>query len=597
MSYPILNINNQLRAEVVNRDEINFDFSAKDFSPNGTIVQDFSPEFKCTNLPNDGYTFIINWIAKLGVTQNIPCTIIDSENPSIIYATGILDLAAEGAEYILHERQLKVPFVNSRSNFFEIAESLKIRDFYDKSLFVKTTYVRNNIPDYMQAALLGITIFIATKEAIQAGKDLVKSIVAAIPRSATDLGAIVAAALVVLANAIYFAAVIFALFTLLKQLSDAIFGKPKTYFAIDVPDVIRKGCQALGYELESSIIDGLDKLTFLARTSKEGVLKGEPVNDPRPDDSLLQFIERFAALTNAKVKPTKDNKVLVEQRTTFEDTPSNVQLNDVWDRGRSSVHLNKYQAISIRFQNNFVEDNIQDNKYTVMFLTENGSGNAPNSLPEILGIQNQQISKDPQKIYTTLKDKLEIQLSFAKGGKKGSQTFLEKTFNSIFDLVTGLNKSAKLDIGERKDLLLLGADRVPTDTIYYRGSGDNDRKLDGRTEALLASNVYKAYDIESPFNSQFETVKGIAEQPLCNALVASQLTDNNVAKDPNGRDIIITQNKQNQDGLYSFEYQKRLQKGDLFYSEEDNWEVIVVENDSPENKNFTIKEFKQFLSI
>jgi len=590
-------LNNALSVPVANSDEFNLNFSFDDFSPNPNILSDFSPEFYATADDVDAVNFINNWIVKYGIGQNIPAPAIDVDSGLEISNT-FLNLADSGNQFDTKRGRIKVKLDVQNNTWFELADGLNLRNYYDESDFVKTRYVRESVPDYLESAILVIAIYVTVKELIQTVRDTIDTIKNSTPEGPTSFLIALKIALQILMLAIYVAAILLALYVMLKDLSEAIFGKPRAYYAVDVVDVITQGCNELGFAFESNTLDDLPgELTFMADTTEVGVLKKTPKNNPLPDISLLEFCNMIGLQFNLKLKAGIDKIVQFEHKSHFEQTPSNLALQDIWDKGTFAYNADDlYQAISLSYANAYTDGNVTDNKFTVMFLTDDVKENTNLSIPNDLldSYTDVNTNIDSQRIYSNLKNKLDITLPFAAATRKNKDRPIEKVFNSIFDILTGINKDAKLKIGERKGLMVLQTDRVPVNMIYFR---DGQKIAKNSEEFFKAKNIFNTYyQNETPFENQYVKHSSRGQEPLFNEETALQIINNNVARNEEGRTVTITKNIRNsRTNLYEFEYMMKLQAGDFGFIEDKNFEVIVVEDTEPERKKFNWKEFWAYM--
>jgi len=184
------------------------------------------------------------------------------------------------------------------------------------------------------------------------------------------------------------------------------------------------------------------------------------------------------------------------------------------------------------------DNNFKNNRYTVSY--------SPNfAEKKLFGVEN----------------KIDVKIPFALSPRKTSQSSVEKIFNSIFDVLLGLNKSYKVQIGERIGFIKLQQNIVPADLIFIR---DGDKVFADSDRILQAQSLFdNHYNNESPINKQFVTVTGRDRDPICSVTTA-QLIKNNVIKDAQGRTIIATKNiKSSRDGFYDIEYKRRLKPNDF----------------------------------
>ena len=595
-----IQLNNALNVPIQNFEEFSLDFSFNDFSPNPNILTNFMPEFWATKDGVDAYNYILNFMATLpGSNMNAPVIDLDS---GIQLQNTFLNFGSSSNEFDLKRARMKIELSTYNNSFLEVAGGLKLKTYYKSRDFVKTTYVRNKVPDYVESALLTIAIYMTIQTSIQIVKDTIYQVEKAIPAGPTDFTVFLRVALIILANALYLTLILIALFNLLKGLSEAIFGKPRTYYAVDVFDVLRQGCESLGFTLDSSEEANLKNLTYMAawgpkNNDQIGVLRGNPVNNPLPDITLLEFFNRIGKLINAKLKVRTDNVIQFERKTTFEQTPTNLVLGDIWDKGTfhyNSDELN--QAIGINFLNAFQDGNISDNKFLVMFVTDNMKAQVIKNFPvdSRQSVEDVSINAISSKILTNVKNRLDVDLPFAAAVRKTETKPLETLFNSIFDVITGINNESRLDVGERKNLMLLENDNVPSDLIYFR----DGQKLAAKTTSFLtAKNIFSTYyHDETPFENQYVTHVSRGPETVLSRDTVIELVNNNIARNEEGRIVYITKNMKNtQTDLHEFEYKQKLQQGDFYFQPQENFEVFVVEDDDPVQKKFDWQQFITYL--
>jgi hypothetical protein len=190
-------LNNALSVPVANSAEFNLNFSYDDFSPNPNILSDFSPEFYATADDVDAVNFINNWIVKYGIGQNIPAPAIDTDTGLQISNT-FLNLADAGNQFDTKKGRMKIKLDVQNNTWFELADGLNLRNYYDESNFVKTRYVRESVPDYLESAILVIAIFVTVKEAIQVTRDSIAQIKEAVPSVPPDFSDILRFVLLIL---------------------------------------------------------------------------------------------------------------------------------------------------------------------------------------------------------------------------------------------------------------------------------------------------------------------------------------------------------------------------------------------------------------
>lgn len=536
-----IDFNKQIQFEPINASEIDLDFSFNNFSPNPSLVSQFVMQLVCSQ-SQDPIKFVDDWINQNSIIKNIPTNIILDDGFVI---GGQTKLSSSQSNYIFgqgQKTQYNVLFEPNMDSFFEKAKNLGFPAFMEQSDWVKVRYItetNNQIEDVIlliifaqmtvQAAQLTYNIADLIKEAVSTGFD--------------SLSAIIKFALKAAMNLIYLAAIVVAYNELLKQVSEIIFDKPKQLNALDVWGTIRKGCNYLGFEFESSLQKSYPNLTYLPSTTTPGTVTGTPTNNPNLSISLLDFIDRIGQMFNAKLK-VLNGKVTFENVLFFEQNPSNVQLLDLYNNGEYTFNFEDLaERISIKYQKVESDSNFINNEYIEAY--------SPNfAEKELFGVENA----------------IDINLPFALPSRKDKETSVEKTFNKLFDIIKGLSKNYKIKSGSRIGYIKVERDSIPADLIFIR----DGEKVKSNSYSLLQSKTLfeEFYVSEKPQNNQFVDVTNADKQPIC-GVNTNSLLENNVIKDEKGRTIIVTSNIRNsRNGLYEISYRRRLKPNDFGYISE-----------------------------
>ena len=331
-------------------------------------------------------------------------------------------------------------------------------------------------------------------------------------------------------------------------MSEILFDKPKQMNALDVWSTLEKGCLELGYSFDSTLKEKYKNLTILLSSTTEGVVTGTPTNNTIPSYSLIQLFERIGLAFNAVAKVT-ESSIIFEDKIYFENNPSDIQLSNLYKNGSNVFNFEELpETINIEYEKVPQDNNFKDNRYTVSY--------SPNfAEKQLFGVES----------------KIDVKLPFALAQRKDSQSSVEKIFNSIFDVLKGLNKSYKVKTGDRIGFLKVNQDIIPSDLLFIR----DGEKISQDSNSILQSKTLfeEHYNAESPINKQFVTVTGRDRDPIC-TVSTSQLIKNNVIKDNAGRTIIVTKNvKSSRDGLYDIEYKRRLKPNDFGFFPESKIET------------------------
>jgi hypothetical protein len=533
---------------ILNSSEINLDLSYNQFSPNPTFVSAFVAQFVCTP-SEDPISFIKESMANFGVSKNLEATL---NFDTFTKVKGQLKLGSPDNSFITgqgQKSQFNIKFEPYPNTFFDRSENLSIISFSKQTDWTNVSYVteRNSVlEDFILLVVTTQTLI----QAAQAVYNLGDSIKEAISTGFDTASAIIKFAIKTALNLAYTVAILIALNELLKQASEILFDKPKKLYGLDVWKTIKQGCTYLGYEFKSSLEETFKDLVFVSATTVGGRTTGQPINIPLPNYSFLQFIENIGALFNAKLKVISVDgidKVIFETTTfyTKEDNVSDIKLQELYNNGDVSFNFEELpEEIAIIYAKVDGDNNYKTNYYKESYQLKGDN--------KLFGTQN----------------KITIDLPFAKAEPKQTQSSAEKIFNSIFDLLTGLSKGYKTNIGDRLGFWKLEQNIVPVDTIFIRESDGrvNDNTLNILSPQYLFNNFYIN---ETPLNNQYTIVKNRGKQPICGEN-SNELLTNNVIRDDEGKPIIVTKNlRQSQDGLYDIEYRRKVQDGDFGYVSED----------------------------
>ena len=528
-------LDKQELAELLNADELELDLSFDNFSPNPSFVSEFVMQFVCT-ANNDPITFFNNWINKNTIIKDVPCGL----NTNDFTLNGNAKLTSARNSFIYDQGQktqyniLFEPFVN---NFFEKSKSKNLNGFITNDDLVIVRYVteRNNpLEDIITLIVLTQSLITLAQTAYNT-LDAIKEIISS---GFDSVSAAIKSILKIAMNLIFLFAVLLAINELLKAMSEILFDKPKQMNALDVWSTLEKGCLELGYSFDSTLKEKYKDLTILLSSTTEGKVTGSPTNNTIPSYSLIELFERIGLAFNAVAKVT-ESSIIFEDKIFFENNPSDIQLSNLYNNGSNVFNFEELpETINIEYQQVPQDNNFKDNRYTVSY--------SPNfAEKKLFGVES----------------KIDVKLPFALAPRKDSQSSVEKIFNSIFDVLKGLNKSYKVKTGDRIGFLKVNQDIIPKDLLFIR---DGEKISKDSNSILQSKSLFEEhYNNESPIKKQFVTVTGRDRDPIC-TVSTSQLIKNNVIKDNEGRTIIVTKNvKSSRDGLYDIEYKRRLKPNDF----------------------------------
>lgn len=544
---------------IKNQDEINFDFQVNGDSPNVTFTQEFGLEF-VDELHNSPIAALDNILFTYGLLEDIPCDLFDDLGNKF---EGRLLPGSSSSEYSNNPTVYRILWRPSKYKFFEKARSLSVNLLLNQSDYKKVRYIVEGKTSYIESVLIAYAAYSMARAAIvqffatiQATKELIAALT---PDGAVPLPDFLKAAVLASFNALLQAGIlaleVYALNELLKQISDSLFQKPKALYCVNVLDVIKKGCNDLGYDFKCTELETTYKdLTYLAATDQEGELRSNPKNKPVPKISLLDFIDKFALLFNGKIKEV-DNVITLEPKEEYLDKqPQNIQLNDIYKEGTFSFNTDELvQKISISYLNAPSDGQFNKDSIDVAFESKR--------------VPNKDLS---------INNSLDVQLPFILANHKKGTSDLERFFNSIFDLFVGLNSRYKVRGGDRKDFMLLEHDIVPADLLFiYK----NNEKVRSNTKTLLGVDTLfnNFYEKEAPYHNQYKIYKQREDQRPLTIQNNFLLADNNNIKDSDGRIIHVTKSSyDHMRRISNLEYRKKLQPGDFGYINKDDFKIKIT---------------------
>lgn len=425
---------------------------------------------------NDDFTKIKQWISTYGKGVGMPFSVRFTNGKTKEY---ILDFMSP--DFRLRDRSVSCKAIlrNGQTHFFNRAEGLTFtRLDWNDSDFTKIDYVI--IPEAKASYLISLAIatFTLSKALIESVKQVVDDtnalIDAATPAGLSpDWGAIITAALQLAASVAYTTALIIALIKLGTEIVNLIFPAVRQYLGIKYKKLIEKGCEKLGFQFKSTLLDELPNLailpvplapkepTFFAQIFRPNTLSytnGYPTAQDTSCSTLLRAIEQIEDIFYAKTKVV-DGVVRLEQREYFEKTAVNAtSLNfNLQDELQNEQGINSEEI----FKRKIVRWTVDVSDFNTMDDTRRSVAEYDTSV----GIM-------PADDLELFKGYDEVLIDFARGTRKGKLNVVEeaaKGFAKAIDLFTGGGLSAK--INNRKNVLQISSQYFnKTKLLYLSGS-------------------------------------------------------------------------------------------------------------------------------
>ena len=158
----------------------------------------------------------------------------------------------------------------------DVADGFSFRYLFDKGDinngdFVRVPYVINYIPDNMQLIVLGMSLFMMTKELVSAIKNIADAVgdvtdaavpvvgvgvgLGAVAVTAWDIGNFILVVIKLVAWIAYTIAITIAIIKLIQQIIDQILPKKRYHLGMSIYDLFRKGAEHLGLNFESTLLE------------------------------------------------------------------------------------------------------------------------------------------------------------------------------------------------------------------------------------------------------------------------------------------------------------------------------------------------------
>lgn len=399
-------------------------------------------------LPREAKKIIDNHVSTQGLFEGIPYRIELDQNITLDY---YVDLT-EDAIFRDFEIEVKIKKEGGKDNFFDKANGLSFELMNSKGVqfnLIDIPYLI--IPDnQLEAGIsLSIATYVMTKESIQATKDLItatRDLIEAVTPNASippvpPIGEIISLSLAVVAQLAYTIAVYVALIKLAQQMFELIFPKIRYYKGSKVKELIEKGCNYLGFQLNSTLLNSLDNLTIMPvplTKQKKGIFdyiqndlnfsftKGYPTAQDTTA-TLGELIEAVETTFNARTR-VKNKVVEIERRDYWKNITSNtiVPALNIQDDRQSGYTYNTQEAWK-RYYVHYRVD--YSDTHTVDFYDPTDAEYST----EALNVINQDL--------VSIKGLNDVAIPFALGVRKNELNWIEKFakgFFQVIDAVTGL---------------------------------------------------------------------------------------------------------------------------------------------------------------
>ena len=470
------------------------------FSGNPEIL---SIDVDKVKLPREAKTIIQNHISTQGVFEGIPYTIITDGGVSLDYYVDLTEQAIYGT----YEIEVKIKKRQGKDLFFENANGLSFELMKTKGVNFNLIEIPYLIIPENQAEMglnIAISLFVMTKEAIASIRDLSTSVTNLIEATtpnigippAPPLGEIISVVIRTLAQLAYTIAILVAIIKLGQQMFELIFPKIRYYKGTKVKELIQKGCDYLGFTLESSLLTSVNNLTIMPVPL---IKQKNSVSDFIQNDlnfsftkgyltaqdtisTLGELIKAVETMFNARTK-VYQGKVQIERRDFWELLTTNTivpALNDQ-DNRLNNYELNTDEA----WKRTYVHYKVDYSDFhTLDFFDPSDAEYSCEALNTI--------NAD----LVTIKGFNDVAIPFALGVRKNSLNWLEKfakgffqTLDNIANIFGGNSNLANI-IENRIGVTQIGSQFYSVTKLLWAVNG---KQTSDYVSRIRASKIYTDY--------------------------------------------------------------------------------------------------------
>jgi hypothetical protein len=263
-------------------------------------------------LPREAVEIIQDHLALYGPFEGIPYTMITTGGETLEY---YVDLQEEPI-FRDYEIEVKIKKRGGKDNFFDRAEGTTWELMASKGVQFHSFDIPYVIlpDDQVASALgLGVAIYVLSQDIasqIEATSVTITNIIDTLP-PLQNLGQLATLSVKLLLQVAVLALTIVALIKMVQQFFELVFPKVRYFQGIKVKDLLTAGCAYLGYQFQSTLLDGLSGLTIC------------PVPLVKEKDSFWDRLQNDLNFAYTKGYPTASDttptveKLLTAMETTF----------------------------------------------------------------------------------------------------------------------------------------------------------------------------------------------------------------------------------------------------------------------------------------
>lgn len=485
-------------------------------------------------LPREGRDLVLQHIATQGVFEGIPYKMITQSGIELEY---YIDLT-ENAVFRDHELEVTIKRRGGKDNFFDNANGtsfdlMAAQGVNFQYIDVPYVIVKDNAVEL--GITLALSIYVLTKELIAqivALSESITNIIDALPPLPANAGQLSTLIIKALLQLAVVALTLIALVKMAQQFFELLFPKLRYFQACKVKELLQKGCQYLGYNFQSDLLDQLPGLTILpVPLVKEkcsffdslqndlnfAYTNGHP-GAPDTVSTLGRLFEVMESMFNARTR-VNNGVVRLERRDYWQNLTTNllqpaVNLQNERDQEYTLNTVEAWKRYYIHYQVD------QSDLHTLDFFDPTTAEYSTEALSPI----------NPDLV--SIKGLNDVSIPFALGVRKNNLNWIEKIVKGFFELIDevvnafGGNGNLAAQIQNRIGVLQVSQQFFSTTKLMYTVNGKQPANY---AETIQAAAIYKNYHkINEIALNDYRIIEGAPVR--LNAQEFVNLLDNNFAE-------------------------------------------------------------------
>jgi len=436
-------------------------------------------------LPREAYAIVKQHIQTIGLFEGIPYS-VESAGVTLDY---YVDLTDPGNTFKGFECELKIKRRNAIDNFTDNAAGTSFELMLKKGIEFPTfnvpyVIIKDNQTEL--ALITGITLYMMTTALIQSIKDLATTLSQGIQAStpnagvppSVDVGDIIAYIINVTAQVVFIAAQLVAVIQMATKYYALIFPPVRNLLGCKIWDLMRVGCEYLGYTFNSSLQNQYPNYTVL------------PVPLVRNRKSIFEWIpEELTAPFNKGVPSSSDTTPTIGTLFDAAETTFNARTRIVngvvqferRDWWANVTPNNIVPALNLQAERTDQFSYNTDDVWKRYYIHYNLDTMDIHTMDKIYDYHDAEYSTEPTNVVNedlvSIKGLNDVNIPFAMGARKESLNWLEKLVKEMFefiDFLTGIfgggtNFATKIE--NRKGVLMVSQNYFTTTKLLYCVNG------------------------------------------------------------------------------------------------------------------------------